>query len=284
MMAAQVVDDIFINLHNQRMADEPNPHRIDAELARRLHKALTASADELFQVLLDPDSQVLRPALKNRSLNEEHLLALLKRRDLSEDLLKTIYQLDISKSSHRLQVALVKNPGTPAPVALALLPHLYLFELVDLCMIPGVTPDQKFSAERAILQRLPTTELGNKITVARRATATVVGEILKEGEIRLTEICLNSPRLREVSILQLINSAKASPETISMIARHPKWSLRPNLRIAILKNRRTPAIWFTLFLPQLRTPDVRNLLVSRWLSPPQKKFVRDELKKRGENC
>ncbi|NOR50191.1 MAG: hypothetical protein GQ530_04055 [Desulfuromonadales bacterium] len=263
------------------MADNPSSPRLDVELGRRLHKALTATGDELFQVLLDPELQVLRPALKNPNLNEDHILTLLKRRDLSEDLLKAIYQLETSKSSHRLQVALVKNPGTPGPIVLTLLQHLHLFELVDLCLIPGVTPDQKFAAERAILQRMPTTELGNKMTLARRTTATVVGEILKEGEIRLVEICLNSPRLREVAIQQFINGAKSSPETISMVARHPKWKSRPNLRLAILKNRRTPAIWFTLFLPQLRTADIRNLLVSKRLNTAQKKLIQDELKKRG---
>jgi hypothetical protein len=280
-MAVLGIDDIHLSQHNYIMADKPSTPRIDDELGRRLHKALTATGDELFQVLLDLDIQVLRPALKNPNLNEDHILTLLKRRDLSEDLLKAIYQLEISKSSHRLQVALVKNPGTPGPVVLTLLQHLHLFELVDLCLIPGVTPDQKFAAERAILQRMPTTELGNKMTLARRTTATVVGEILKEGEVRLVEICLNSPRLREVAILQFINGAKASAETISMIARHPKWKSRPNLRFAILKNQRTPAVWLTLFLPQLRTADVRNLLVSRRLNPAQKKLVQDELKKRG---
>lgn len=255
--------------------------KISTEQGKRLYKALTATSDELFQVLLDPEVQVLRSTLKNQNLNEKHLLALLKRRDLTEDLLKSIYQLDISKDSHRLQLALVKNPGTPGPVALALLPHLHLFELVDLCLVPGVTPDQRFGAERAILQRLPTTELGNKMTLARRATATVVGEILKGGEPRLVEICLSSPRLREVAILQFINGATSSAETISIIARHGKWKLRPNLKLAILKNRRTPPIWFTLFLPQLRTAEVRNLLLSRYLKTTQKMLVQDELKKRG---
>jgi hypothetical protein len=131
------------------------------------------------------------------------------------------------------------------------------------------------------MQRLPTTELGNKMTLARRATTTVVGGILKGGEPGLVEICLGSPRLREVAILQFINGATSTAETISIIARHPKWKSRPNLRLAILKNRRTPAIWFTLFLPQLRTPEVQNLLASRRLSPSQKKLVKDELKKRG---
>ncbi len=263
------------------MAEASDNPKIDVDLGKRLHKALTATSAELFQILLDPDMQIVRTALKNQNIHEDHFLALLKRRDLTEDLLKAIYQLDLVKASHKLQIALVRNPNTPGPVVLALLPFLHLFELVDLCLIPGVTPDQKFAAERAILQRLPTTELGNKMTLARRATTTVVGEILKEGDARLVEICLNSPRLREVAILQFINGASSKAETISMIARHPKWKLRPNLRMAILKNRRTPPIWFTLFLPQLRTPDVRNLLLSRRLNPAQKKLVQDELRKRG---
>lgn len=263
------------------MAEKSLPGKIDADQGKRLYRALTAPGQELFQVLLDPEMQVLRSALKNQSLSEDHLLNLLKRRDLSEDLLKAVYQLEICQKSHRLQVSLLKNPGTPGPIALALLPHMRLFELADLCLVPGVTPDQKFAAERAILQRLPTTELGNKMTLARRATATVVGEILKGGESCLVEICLNSPRLREVAILQFINGAHSSAETISIIARHPKWKLRPNLRLAILKSRKTPSIWFTLFLPQLRTAEVLNLLLSRNLNPAQKNLVNDELKKRG---
>jgi hypothetical protein len=254
---------------------------IDPELAKRLHRALTAGGDELHGVLQDPAPEVLRSALKNRHLGEEHLLALLKRRDLGEDLLKAIYQLPATADSHRLRLALVRNPGTPGTVILTLLPRLHLFELIDLCYLPGVTPDQKFAAERAILQRLPTTELGNKLTVARRATAAVVGEMLRDGDPRLVEICLTNPHLREMAVLQFLNGPTASPETISMVGRHQKWQMRPNLRMAMLKNPRTPEIWYIQFLPGLRSPDLRNLLMSRRLTPRQRTLVEEELKRRG---
>lgn len=261
--------------------DTPVKRTFDPALAPRLHRALTAGGDELHGILQDPSPEVLCSALKNRHLGEEHLLALLKRRDLGEDLLKSIWQLTITADSHRLQLALVRNPGTPGPVVLSLLPRLHLFELVDLCYLAGVTPDQKFAAERAILQRLPTTELGNQMTVARRATASVVGEILKGGDPPLVEICLASPHLREVAILQFLNGPTATAETISMVGRHPRWQMRPNLRLAILKNRRTPGIWFSQFLPGMRLPDVRNLLASKRLNPSQKKLVEEELQRRG---
>lgn len=255
--------------------------KLDPELMRRLHTALIADSEELFQTVLSTDREVLMTCLKNKNLNEDHLLALLKRRDLAEVLLKAIYKLEQNRPSRKIKIALVKNPNTPGSVVLSLLPHLYLFELLDVCFLPGVTPDQKLAAERTIIQRLPEIELGNKITLARRATADVVAAILKEGAPQVIDACLSNPRLREIAILQFLNGSTPRAETISAIARHSKWQGRPNIRHAILKNRKTPLVWFTLFLPKFRNEELRRLLASRRLNPNQKRLVEDELKKRG---
>lgn len=254
---------------------------LDPALARRLRNALTAGHEGLFRVLQDPSAEILRAAFRNRALTEDHLLALLKRRDLPEDLLQALHRLPQTGDSHRLKVALAKNPGTPGPVVLSLLPHLRLFELLDLCILPGTTPDQRVAAERAIRQRLPTTELGQKMTLARRGPPSLVAALLREGHPRLVELCLNSPRLKEVAVLQFLASAAPTAETVSMVARHPKWKSRPNVRAAILKNRRTPQVWFTLLLPALSRAEVNGLLASRRLAPVQKRLVAAELRRRG---
>ncbi|HKL25715.1 MAG TPA: hypothetical protein VJ910_05760 [Desulfuromonadales bacterium] len=261
-------------------ASESKPS-LDRHSAHNLQRALTAGSEQLYQVLQGSSSQVLTAALKNPALNTDHITFLLKRRDLSEALLQKIHQLEQVKQSRQLQIDLVRNPGTPSAIVLSILPRLHLFELVDLCYIPGVTPDQKFAAERAIIKRLPATELGQRLTLARRATPTVVAQLLKSGETPLVEICLHNPRLREVAILQFLNGATAKDATISLIARHPKWQMRPNLRMAILRHPRTPRIWFTLFLPRMNSLDVRNLLASPRLTSVQKKYIREELQKRS---
>lgn len=254
-----------------------NPQRL-----AKLHTALVAESEELFQTIQSTDPEILRTALKNKNLHEEHLFTLLKRRDLSEETLKSIYHHEQSKTSRKIKIALVKNPNTPGPVVLSLLPHLYLFELIDVCYLPGVTPDQKLAAERTIIQRLPQIELGNKITLARRATADVVAAILKLGEPRVVDACLTNPRLREIAIIQFLNSSTPGAETISAIARHSKWQGRPNIRLAILKNRKTPQVWFTVFLPKLRTEELRRLLAGKRLNPNQKKLVEGELIRRNQ--
>ncbi len=263
------------------MNDSAKIANLDENLSRRLHRALTAGKEELFMVVDDPSMEVLQAALKNPFLDEHHILALLQRRDLSEELLKRLYASEGVIESHNVKVALVHNPATPGPIVLALLPHLYLFELVSVCYLPGATPDQRLAAERAIIQRLPTTPLGNKLTLARRGTANILEALLKEGDPRMFEACLDNPYLKEAGIFRFLNGPTASPDTISMVARHPRWKTRPNIVHALLRNQKTPLIWFNLFLPTLPTSDMRNLLASRRLTHTQKKSVEEELRHRG---
>lgn len=254
---------------------------IDAGLAKRLHKALTADKEEIFQVITDPTMEVLRTVLKNPLLEESHLLVLLKRRDLSEDLVRAVCKLPQSTESHRLKVALVKNPNTPASIVPGLLPHLNIFELVTVCFLPGVTADQKIAAERTIIQRLPATPLGNKLTLARRGTATVVGTLLREGEPALMEPCLSNPRLKESDIYSFLNGVTATAETISAVARNPRWQARLNIKLAVLRNQKTPIVWFSVILPTLQTGEIRRLVASRMLTGARKTEVEKELRRRG---
>lgn len=108
--------------------------------------------------------------------------------------------------------------------------------------------------------------------------------LIRSGETPVVEACLNSPRLRESAIFQLLNSAGATPETISMVARHQRWGNRPNLRGAILKNRNTPEIWYSLWLPSFNSLELRNLVASHRLSPPRKLMVEQELRRRGQSA
>jgi hypothetical protein len=257
------------------------PKSLDAELARRLHRALTSDRDGIAQLLNDPSMEVIRSLLRNPLLDEGHLTLLLKRLDLAEDILAAVARHPLAGESHNLKVALVHHPATPANIIPTLIPHLYLFELISVCFLPGVTPDQRVAAERAIMQRLPSVPLGSRVTLARRATADVLEALLMEGNAQVVVASLDNPRLRESSLFRFLNGPAADAGTISAIARHPRWKNRPNLRLAILKNGRTPQVWFTAMLPGLPLVEVRNLRVSGRLTPGQKECVAEELKRRG---
>lgn len=247
---------------------------------RLLHQALTADKQAIYHLLEHPTPDLVRSLLHNPALDEHHLQILLKQRGLSTDLFTIIHHhLETVGDSYQLALALARHPETPAHIALAVLPRLYLFDLAELCRLPQATPDQRMAAERLVIQRLPTQPLGNKLTLARQGTATIVEALLKEGQPQVVAICLDNPRLKEGALHQFLSSGTATAETISLVARHPNWHRRPNLQLVILKNPRTPLVWFTLWLPRLKRGVLQDLAHTARLTPQQKACVRQQLGK-----
>lgn len=254
---------------------------IDQKMSHDLQRVLVADKDELFQVMRESGGEVLLAALRNRSLDENHLLALLKRRGLPEEIFTTLHGGRRFSESNPLKFALASHPETPSHIASSLLPQLNIFDLIKLCSLPGITPDQRMCAERIIIQRLPTQPLGNKLTMARRGSAAIAETLLREGLPPVVDACLDNPHLKEGAVHQFIVSAASNAETISMVARSGRWKGKPNIRLAILKSPRTPAIWFTLFLPGLPAGTLRELLLVPRLTGAQKELVRQALRSRG---
>jgi hypothetical protein len=259
----------------------PLEQKLDSARAGKLLRALQADGEELTGLLSDADPELIRSSLKNPHLGETHLLALLKRPKLPEGLIRTIYRAPRLAGSRRLKIALAGHPATPAPILAEILGQLHLFELVEVLRLPGASPDHKAAAQQTILKRLPDTELGTKISLARRGSAAVLEALLADGTPRLVTAVLANPGLSEASLLAFFRSPAATPETISAVARHPRWGVRPKLRLAALRNRKTPAVWFTLFLPALGRAEVKALLGFKGLATRQLEAVQEELGKRS---
>lgn len=251
-----------------------------SDLSRRLYRALTAGREDLLPLLDDPSREVLKAVLKNPELDEPGLLLLLKRRDLTDDLLTAMYRLPLTETSHRLKVALVHHHATPDHIVLTLIPHLYLFELVTVCFLPGIAPDRRLVAERALIKHLAEAPLGSKMTLARRAPTEVAAALLHEGQPQLVAACLDNPRLKQAAIIRFLNGPAATAETISVVARHPRWKSRHELKRAILKNGKTPLVWFTALLPGLSVPEMKNIYASNRITAAQKACVAEEIMRR----
>lgn len=148
--------------------------------AGALLEALTADKDHLFNVIRDSREEVLLAALRNPSLDHQHLLALLKRREIGP-VITALYAGKRHIETYSVKFALVAHPDTPCHIAQALLPLLYIFDLLKICLLPGVSADIHLAAERRIVQQIPAQPLGNKLTLARRGTVAILDALLREG-------------------------------------------------------------------------------------------------------
>src|SRR5262249_48341164 len=101
-----------------------------ADLGRRLLLATRGAGEELEPLVHDGAEEVLRAPVANPALEEDSLLVLLRRPDLSPELLRQVASDAARTKSYRVRLALVRHVRTPASSTLKFVPQLHLFDLV----------------------------------------------------------------------------------------------------------------------------------------------------------
>jgi hypothetical protein len=230
------------------------------DLGRRLLAAARGSGEELQPLVHDGSDEVLRALVANPALAEDDLLVLLRRPDLGPELLRQIAGDATRIASYRVRLALVRHPRTPASATLKFVPQLHLFDLVAVSLIPHLPREVKAAAEGSILGQLKQLPLGVRITLARRTVSdTVLARLLADHEARVAEAARTNARLTEGIVVRTVRSAAAPPHAIELISRDPRWSVRRDVRFALIRNRHTPLARALHFLETMTQQDVREL-------------------------
>src|SRR5580698_9612639 len=199
-------------------------------------RALVASGEELAALLHHADTEVLLALLDNPSLEEAQLCMLLERKNLPAEILEEVARRKPLLKNYRVKRALAFHPRTPRLVTLRLLRDLYLMDLVQLTLLPGIPTELKRNAEDQLLARLPQLPLGQKITLARRGPARIAGALLAEGHAQIISIVLDNPYMTEAQILKALSREKLSTAVIPAISHHRKWSITYNIRLALVRH------------------------------------------------
>ncbi len=214
------------------------------------------------------------------ALSEDEGLALLKRSDLPAAALEQLCKNGALMKSRKVKLGLIAHPRAPRHVSVPLLRHLFTFDLMQLALMPAVAADVKMAAEENLISRLEAVSEGERLALARRASGRVAGALLLDGEPRVIHAALGNPRLAEAEIVKALMRRDATPAFVVAVCHHPQWSLRREIRIALLRNENTPlarALEFARSLPRglvcevlqgSRLPaDVRQGLLSQIAEP-----------------
>src|SRR5229473_8072142 len=194
----------------------PERDKMDGEHAR------SASAEELAALLHHPEAEVLLGVLENPAIEETHVCLLLERKNLPEEILEEVARRKALLKSYRVKRALAFHPRAPRLISLRLLGDLYLMDLVQLTLSPGVLAELKRSAEEQLLARLPHLPLGQKITLARRGPARVAGALLADGHAKVIPVALDNPNVTEAQVLKVLSREKLPTALIPAISHHRK--------------------------------------------------------------
>ena len=182
--------------------------------------------------------------------------------------------------SYGIKKALVFHPRTPRLVGLRLLRELYLMDLVQFALSPGVSAELKRYAEEQLVARLPQLPLGQKITLARRGPGRVAGALASQGHAQVLPIALDNPFLTEAQVLKSLAREKIPPAIVQAVANHRKWSQSYNVRLAIVRNPSAPLSIVLGFLPQLTVSDLHELTAPGIVPENLRKYLQAEVHRR----
>lgn len=242
------------------------------ELEERVRRA-GGSAEELASVLFDAAVEVLVALLDNPRLNEEHLKVLLSRKNLRHTFLRELCTRERLLKSYAIKLALVRHPHTPRTTSLTLLRHLYTFDLAKVASTPAASPEIRRSAEEALLARLSALPLGERLALARQATARLAAGLLADSEAAVVRVALDSPRLTEEGVVRTLREAKVAPHAVEMIAEHPRWARRYEVRLALIRQPATSLRRMLVLIDQVRHQDLADIVEDRKLPPDRKRYL-----------
>jgi hypothetical protein len=214
-------------------------------------------------------------------LSEDAALALLRRPDLPADVLERLAKNGNVLKHRKVKLALVEHPKTPRHVSLPLVRQLYAFDLMQVALTPAVPADVKLAADEALCNRMETISSGEKLTLAHRASGRVAGELLLDAELRVVQAALQNSRLTEASIVRALVRPGAPVALVEQVAHHPQWSLRCEVRVALLRNEKTPMARAVEFARGLPVGQLREILQGSRLPGNVKSFLLAELAKRA---
>ena len=252
----------------------PDPKTKDRE------RALIATGEELAGFLHHHSADVLLALLDNPALDETQVCLLLERKDLPGEILEEISRRKALLKSYRVKRALAFHPRTPRLVSLRLLRDLFLMDLVQVAILPGVSAELKRNAEEQLLARLPQLPLGQKITLARRGPARVAGALLAEGHAQVISVVLDNPYMTEAQILRALSREKLPTSVIPAIVHHHKWSITYNVRLALVRHPSTPLASILSYLPELTVSDLRELAAPGIVPESLRKYLQAEVQRR----
>jgi hypothetical protein len=252
----------------------------DARDAPETQRALAANSEERASLLHSEVEEILLALLKNPALDETDVAVLLARKNLPIAVIEEICQRRDWLKTYALKKALACHPHTPRLVSLRLLRELYLMDLVQIALLPGVSAELKRNAEDQLATRLPQLPLGQKITLARRGPSRVAGLLLAEGHPLVVPVALDSTRLTAAQILKVLAREGVPESVVQSIAHHRKWSCDYNVRLALVRNPATTLAVSLSFLPELTVSDLHELAAPGIVPEPLRKYLEAETQRR----
>jgi hypothetical protein len=215
---------------------------------------------DLLRRLPTAPAAYLEGACVNPALDEEGAALLVRNPHATQSQLLRMGRSQRWTRVDEVKRGLVRHPRTPVPLARRFLPHLPWLDLAEIAADTRLTPLIRRHAEGALQMRLLEMAEGEIVALARRASAGMVPELARSRSARVLSALLGNPRVRERDVVGIVTGEGAPAETLRRIAHHPDWGVRRAVRVALLRNPRTPVPEALRLVADLAASDLERMV------------------------
>jgi hypothetical protein len=122
--------------------------------------------------------------------------------------------------------------------------------------------------------------LGERKTLARRPDRAMLERLLRDPHPDVIRQLLVNPKLVEEDVLSLAARRPCRPDVLTQIARTPRWTHRPRIRIALVLNPDTPLDVTAPLLGLLVRQELRLVASSTTVAPGLRALCLEHLERR----
>lgn len=228
---------------------------------------LDGAADALFAEALGAGER--RAAAREvlaRPIEEQVLVSVL-RRAVPAAFLEELAAARPWSERPRVLAAAVMSPRAPRTLCLRLVGALSWRELADVAATMRLAAAVRARAESLLRDALGEMRLGDRITLARLATPSVLVLLLGDADPRVAEAALVNPRLREEDLVRALRRVDVSRPLVEGAAASPRWRAAYAVRLALVLQPRTPLPLALLQISSLVPGDLRRVAGEAGLRP-----------------
>lgn len=216
-----------------------------------------------------------QPADASR-LNEDLALARLKEPEITKETIEEIARDSGVMKSRKVRLAIAAHSRTPRRIAMRVVRELYTFELMQFALMPLAPADLKRMADELLIGRIASITLGERIALSRRCSGAVASGLLLDKEPRVWQTALESPRLTEAGVVKALHKTGASRAFVEAVCHHSKWSVRIEVRFALLRTAHVPLSKAIEFARRIPPQQLRDILHASKLPESVKRVLRKD--------
>ena len=222
----------------------------------------SAASDELRFRLPGSGVDYLHGAVQNPHFGEEHLEHFFSNPALPAGLIQQVAARKVWLRRYEVQRAIVLHPNTPRPLKINLLHFLRWRDLTRVVEDVRCPPPVKRAAENLLRARIAVMALGEWIALARIASPGVIPSFHSDPHPEVIVALLGNGRLTEDEVVAICAGERTPAQVLSAVATAPRWGDRYSVKMALLRNTRTPAAASLRLLGSLLSTDLTEIVAS----------------------